>query len=127
MWVLTAIDELESDDLQSVLVSVSKLYVDIAGGIMVIVAERDSSNVLYRLAALVNTYCRMSSMSGPLTADDIAAVDTTTAEVHGHYVLTHAKDKLFIEGLCMWLLTAIDELESDDLQSVLVSVDKTSQ
>ena len=78
------------------------------------------------LAGLVNTYCRMSSMSGPLTADEIAAIDTTTAEVHGHYVLTHAKDKLFIEGLCMWLLTAIDELESDDLQSVLVSVEKLS-
>ena len=63
-------------------------------------------------------------MSAPLTANKIAAVDTTTAEVHVHYVLTHAKSKLFIEGLGMWLLTAIDELESDDLQSVLVSVAK---
>ena len=66
----------------------------------------------------------MSGMSGPLTADKISAVDTTAAYVHGQYVLTHAKYKLFIEGLGMWVLTAIDELESDDLQSVLVSVAK---
>ena len=63
-------------------------------------------------------------MSGPLTADEIAAVDTTTAEVHGCYVLTHAKAKLSIEGLDMWVLTVIDELESDDLQSVIVFVPK---
>ena len=66
----------------------------------------------------------MSGMSGPLTANEIAAVDTTTAEVHGCYVMTHAKVKLSIEGLDMWVLTVIDELESNDLQSVLVSVAK---
>ena len=32
----------------------------------------------YRPAGLVNTYCQMSGISGPLTADEIAAVDTTT-------------------------------------------------
>ena len=63
-------------------------------------------------------------MSRTITADEIAAVDTTTAEVYGLYVLTHAKSKLFIKGLGMWVLTAINELDSDDLQSVLVSVVK---
>ena len=77
-----------------------------------------------RLAGIVNTYFRMSGMSVPLTANEIAAVDTTTAEVHGRYVLTHVKSKLFIKGLGMWVLTAIDELESDDIQPVLVSVAK---
>ena len=77
-----------------------------------------------RLAGLVNSYFRMYGMSVPRTANEIAAVDTTTAEVHDHYVLTHAKSKLFIEGLCMRVLTAIDELESNDLKSVLVSVAK---
>ena len=77
-----------------------------------------------RLAGLVNAYCQISNISGPLTANDIASVDTTTAEVHSHYVLTHAKAKLFIEGLGMWVLTAIDELESDDLRSVIFSIAK---
>ena len=44
MWVLTAIDEFESDDIQYVLVSVAKLFVESASGIMAIVAERDFSN-----------------------------------------------------------------------------------
>ena len=66
----------------------------------------------------------MSGMSVPLTTDEIAAVETTTAEVHGRYILTHAKAKLFIEGLGMWVLTAIDELEFDDIQYVIVSVAK---
>ena len=76
------------------------------------------------LAGLVNTYFQTSGMSGPLTANEIAAIDTMTVEVYGRYVMTHAKAKLFIEGLCMWVLTAIHELESDDIQSVLVSVAK---
>ena len=63
-------------------------------------------------------------MSGPLTTDEITAIDTMTAKVHCCYVLTHSKAKLFIEGLGMWVLTAIDELKSDDLQSVIVSVAK---
>ena len=41
---MTAIDELESDDLQSVLVSVVKLFVESASCIMVILVEYDSSN-----------------------------------------------------------------------------------
>ena len=57
----------------------------------------------------------MSGMSGPLTDNEIADVDTTTSEVHGCYVLNHAKSKLFIKGLGMWVLTAIDEIESNDL------------
>ena len=63
-------------------------------------------------------------MSGPLNANEITAVDTTTAEVHVCYVLTHNKAKLFIEGLVMWVFNEIDELESDDIWSVLPSVVK---
>ena len=63
-------------------------------------------------------------MLGPLTSNKIAAIYTTTAEFHGHYVLDYAKAKLFMEELGMWVLTAIDELESDDLEYVLVSVAK---
>ena len=44
MWVLTVIDEFASDDLQSVLVSVAKLFVDSANGIMETVTEHNSSN-----------------------------------------------------------------------------------
>ena len=44
MWVLTAIDELESNDIQSALVSVAKLFLESASGIMAIVEERDLSN-----------------------------------------------------------------------------------
>ena len=44
MWVLTKIDDLKSDDLQSVLVSVAKLFVESMGGTMAIVAEHDFSN-----------------------------------------------------------------------------------
>ena len=44
MWVFTTIDYLESNDLQSVLVSIAKLSVESASGIILIVAERNSSN-----------------------------------------------------------------------------------
>ena len=77
-----------------------------------------------RLAGLVNTYFQMSGMSVPLTADNIAAVDTTTAEFHGRYVLTHSKAKLFVKDLGMWVLKAIDDIESDDIRFGLVSVAK---
>ena len=60
-------------------------------GLTTLLSEKRS-----RPAGLVNTYCQISSMSGPLTANIIAAVDTTTAEVHSCYVLTHAKAKIFI-------------------------------
>jgi hypothetical protein len=66
----------------------------------------------------------MSGMSGPLTDNEIAEVNTSTAEVHGRYILSHANAKLFVEGLGRWVLNAIDELESDDLQVVVVSVAK---
>lgn len=77
-----------------------------------------------QLLGLIDTYCLMSGMSGPHVEDEIAAVYTSTAEVHGRYVLTHSDSKLFIEILCMWVLAAVKELEEADMQHVFVSVSK---
>jgi hypothetical protein len=61
-------------------------------------------------------------MSGPLTDNEIADVEVSTAEGHDRSSLIHANAKLFIEGLGTWVMNVIIELEFDDRQVVVVSV-----
>jgi hypothetical protein len=50
-----------------------------------------------KLLGLVDTYCRMTGMTGPHLDEELAIVDHPSAEVCGGSVLTHANALLFID------------------------------
>ena len=61
-------------------------------------------------------------MTGPLSDIQLSAVDTSSAELCGRFVLTHSESKRFLESLSMWVIQAMDEIGSDDLQRLISSV-----
>jgi hypothetical protein len=46
---------------------------------------------------VVDTYCRMTGMTGPHSDEELAIVDHPSAEVSGRFVLTHANAFAFID------------------------------
>jgi hypothetical protein len=64
---------------------------------------------------LIDTYCRMSGMTGPLDQVQIDAIlAAEPAERSGSYVITHKQVRSCLDELGMWVLETIQDLESDE-------------
>ena len=89
-------------------------------GLTTIVSEQRA-----RLDQLIDTYCRMSGMQGPLLPeqiDDIVALQP--AETSGSFIVTHESVRSSLDGLGLWLMEQLDTLDSDDLRFLLGSIGK---
>lgn len=78
-----------------------------------------------RLTGLANIFCQMSGMEGPLSQrqiDDIMALQP--AERCGDFVVSHEHVRLFLDGLSLWVLEALDSLEVDDVHVLASSIGK---
>jgi hypothetical protein len=77
------------------------------------------------LSGLIDTYCRMSGMAGPLQQEQIdAIISKEPAERNGIYVITHNQVRLCLDGLGMWMIETVEELASveEKLSCLLASV-----
>lgn len=77
-----------------------------------------------KLLALVNKYCGMTKMVGPLSAAEVAAIDRTTYELSGQFALGHHHAHAFIEDLDVWVVEALSQLDADQVQVLAVAVAK---
>jgi len=78
-----------------------------------------------KLIGLVDLYCEMSGMNGPLDDAQITAImEAEPAETEGSFVISHAQVRTFLDGLGMWVLEKLQELEADEeeLSRVLGSI-----
>lgn len=75
-----------------------------------------------RLEGLVDTYCRMSGMKGPLEPALDAIVMARPAEVCGSFVLSHESAIAYMEGLGVWVVEELYKLKADDLVGLAKSV-----
>jgi len=81
------------------------------------------------LAGLIDTYCQMSGMEGPLDEEQISAMMATEPiERSGSFVVSHGKVRLFLDGLGMWVIETMQELElvleSDEISRLCSGVGK---
>lgn len=74
-----------------------------------------------RLSGLIDTYCRMSGMQGPLDAQQIADIDEP-AESSGRYVLTHARARSAMDGLGMYIIETLDAMPAEDVSKIVAAV-----
>lgn len=75
-------------------------------------------------SALVSKYCRMAQMTDPLNENEPAAVDLSCDEVWGQFVLSHSHAHEFIYDLAVWAVPTFSELDSAEVQRLVVSVMK---
>eukprot|EP00171_Calliarthron_tuberculosum_P001790 IDg1790t1 len=69
-----------------------------------------------RFDVLVDTYCRMSRMQGPLIKGRIEEiVSMQPAEVKRSFLITHERTSACISGLGVWICRAMDELDADSM------------
>ena len=78
-----------------------------------------------RLTRLVDTYCRMSGMQGPLEDDQIGDVIAVQPAEHcGAFVITHESVRSCLDGLGLWVIEQLDSLHPDDLCPLLGCIGK---
>jgi hypothetical protein len=78
-----------------------------------------------RLSQLLDTYCRMMGMQGPLSPEQIKEVLTVQpAETSGAFIVTHENVRAALDGFGLWMMDQIDILDADNLCSLLCSVGK---
>ena len=61
-------------------------------------------------------------MSVPISYFQLAAVDTSNAELNYCFVLINDKSKRFLESLIMWIVQSIYEFDANYLQCTIASV-----
>lgn len=68
------------------------------------------------LQRLVDSYCCISGMMGPLELDQIGdIVLVQPAEKSGGLVVTHESVRSGLDGLGLWIMGQLDSLEADDI------------
>ncbi len=77
-----------------------------------------------KLSALIDTYCRLSNMQGPLHDSEIREVNQSTSEICGRLVMKQNDAYVFLQGLDLWVLERLSTLNQDELQVLVVSVAK---
>ena len=76
------------------------------------------------LSDLINSFIEDVGLTGPLTADSIAALDPLTHAISGRYAVALSSVQEFICGLATWVDTLVsesDEREQNELQLVYVT------
>lgn len=89
-------------------------------GLTTLVSEQHA-----RISGLVDTYCRMSGMQGPLSheqIDDIVVLQP--AEVSGSFIITHEHVRSCLDGLGLWMMEQLESLATDDLCDLLSTIGK---
>jgi hypothetical protein len=77
-----------------------------------------------KLSALIDKYCKLSKMQGPLNDSKIREVDQSTSEICGKFVMKHKNAYVFLQGLDLWVLEKLLTLNQDELQVIVVAVAK---
>jgi hypothetical protein len=77
-----------------------------------------------KLSGLVDTYCRMTGMTGPLTDNQMSALEASETELSGRFSLTHANTRHFMDGLDLWVVQNISTMELEMVNSLTVAVAK---
>jgi hypothetical protein len=77
-----------------------------------------------KLSGLVDTYCRITGMTGPLTDNQMSALEAPEMEVSGRFSLTHANTRHFMDGLDLWVVQNISTLELEIVNFLTVAVAK---
>jgi hypothetical protein len=78
-----------------------------------------------RLKQLVDTYCRMVGIQGPLSPEEICDIlSDQPAESCGAFIVTHDSIRLAIEELGFWVMEQLDGLDGSEICSLLRSVGK---
>jgi hypothetical protein len=77
-----------------------------------------------KLSALVDTNCRMTGMTGPMTDIQLSALDPSETEVSGRLTLTYANTRHFMDGLDLWVVQIISTMELEVVNSLTVAVAK---
>ena len=76
------------------------------------------------LLGLIDTYCRMTGMTGPHQEDELQNINQAEAEIAGGFVLTHAHARQCIDGISPWVLNAIETLPEDEVKQLVVATAK---
>jgi hypothetical protein len=75
------------------------------------------------MSKLINTYCQMTGMLGPLTSEQIVPRSAMTpAAVSGSFFSSYNAAHLYLENLGVWVLQSVDSLTIEDLDPLLNSV-----
>ncbi|KAH6600273.1 hypothetical protein BASA50_002449 [Batrachochytrium salamandrivorans] len=75
-----------------------------------------------KLLGLIDTYCRMTNMTGPHSDEKLASIDHSNAEVYGGFVLTYANSFAYIESLGLWAVETISVLEQAEVDKLVPAV-----
>lgn len=72
-----------------------------------------------RLKELVNIYCSMSQMEGPLSEEVLQNSDLSLSLTKGGFRVKHAHVRSFMDGLGRWVLVAMDEMEQEEINHLM--------
>ncbi|KAH9247850.1 hypothetical protein BASA81_014533 [Batrachochytrium salamandrivorans] len=75
-----------------------------------------------RLVGLVETYCRMSGMVGPLETSQLEMIDSSTTARCGKFALSYENARLCLDGLGVWVLETLDTLSQDDVSMLVTAI-----
>lgn len=97
----------------------SKIVFETLQGLSTLLSQQHA-----KLSGVVDTYCRMTRMIGPLAEADMAQLDMSNTEVCGAFAITYNDYRSFLDGLDMWIIEAMTQLEADSLHGLVVAVAK---
>jgi hypothetical protein len=66
----------------------------------------------------------MTGMKGPLTDNQMSALEASETEASGLFSLTHANTRPFMDGLDLWVVQNISTIELEMITSLTVAVAK---
>ncbi|KAH6567445.1 hypothetical protein BASA50_003292 [Batrachochytrium salamandrivorans] len=75
-----------------------------------------------RLVGLVETYCRMSGMVGPLETSQLEMIDSSTTARCGKFALSYENARSCLDGLGVWVLETLDTLSQDDVSMLVTAI-----
>ncbi|KAH9244819.1 hypothetical protein BASA81_017759 [Batrachochytrium salamandrivorans] len=98
--------------IQAIAEEANVVFISLQGLSTLVSQQRD------RLVGLVETYCRMSGMVGPLETSQLEMIDSSTTARCGKFALSYENARLCLDGLGVWVLETLDTLSQDDLARV---------
>ena len=75
-----------------------------------------------KLLHLIDTYCRMTQMEGPLTSEQLIAIDRSTSEVCGSFSLSHDHARSSLDGLDLFVIQKMAAMDSTTVHELVVAV-----
>ncbi|KAH6570906.1 hypothetical protein BASA60_007513 [Batrachochytrium salamandrivorans] len=75
-----------------------------------------------RLVGLVETYCQMSGMVGPLETSQLEMIDSSTTARCRQFALSYENARSCLDGLGVWVLETLDTLSQDDVSMLVTAI-----